>query len=250
MPDRLFLVLTCEHASPFLPSDFRKKFRDRIERIPEHRLFDRGAAVLARNLADRFRAPLIRSRFSRLLVDLNRSEEHRELFSELSATLPEARKKALISRVHRRYRDSVESLVDRLIRRGTAVLHVSVHTFTPVLNGECRQTGIGLLFDPSRSFERRLCLFWRRRLKDECPGLAVHFNRPYHGRSDGFTKCLREGRSDSRYAGIELEVNQLFFAPGKTVEARRVRGAIARSLAAAVSDLTGAPASGSVRTRG
>ncbi len=248
MPDRLSLVFTCEHASPSLPASFRKEFRARLERMPQHRLFDRGAAALAERLSVRFRAPLLRSRFSRLLVDLNRSVENRELFSELSAILPDERKKALLARVYRPYRDSVERRVDRLIRRGKAVIHVSVHTFTPVLNGAYRKTEIGLLFDPSRSFEKRLCFSWRRRLKEEYPGLAVHFNRPYHGRSDGFTKSLREGRADSRYAGIEIEVNQIFFVSGRAVEGRRIRGAIVRSLADAVSDLPGASASGSIRT--
>ncbi len=248
MPDRVSLVFTCEHGSPFLPAAFRREFRDALKRMPEHRRFDRGAAALAEHLASRFHAPLVRSRFSRLLVDLNRSAGHRGLFSELSKQLPENRRRTVLAVVYRPFRGSVESLVDRLLRRGGAVIHVSVHTFTPVLDGTRRPTDIGLLFDPSRSFEKRLCLSWRRRLKEECPGLAVHFNRPYLGRSDGFTRSLRQGRADSRYAGIEIEVNQIFFAAGKAAEARRIRSAVGRSLAAAVSDWSGDSSSGSTRT--
>lgn len=248
MPDRLSLVFTCEHASPSLPAAFRREFRDGLERMPEHRLFDRGAAGLAECLASRFRAPLIVSRFSRLLVDLNRSAGHPGLFSELSKRLPENRRETVLAEVYRPYRESVERLVNRLIRRGASVIHVSVHTFTPVLAGARRRTEIGLLFDPARSLEKRLSVSWRRRLREECPGLAVHFNRPYRGRSDGFTRSLREGRADIRYAGIEIEVNQVFFAPGKAGKARRIRSAIGRSLAAAVSDLAGGSGSGPIRT--
>jgi predicted N-formylglutamate amidohydrolase len=236
MSETLALVFTCEHASPAFPALFRSRYRARLKRIPEHRVFDRGASGLAIYLAKRFDAPLHRSRFSRLLVDLNRSPGHPGLFSEISRGLRNEARDAVLSAVYGPYRDSVTGDVDRLIRGGTAVVHVSVHTFTPVWRGARRPTEVGLLFDPSRSFERRICVFWRRRLKAEIPGLAVHFNRPYRGRSDGLTAGLRKGRKDGLYAGIEIEVNQKFFAPGRASETRRIRNAIGRSLAA-VSDL-------------
>ena len=83
-----FLV-TCEHGGNRIPRRYAKAFAAHRALLDSHRGWDAGALALARQLAKALDAPLIRSETSRLLVDLNRSEHHRALFSAISRALPD-----------------------------------------------------------------------------------------------------------------------------------------------------------------
>ena len=76
------------------------------------------------------------------------------------------------------------------------------------IDGRLRTADVGLLYDPSRSSERRFCDRWKRSLHQIAPELRVRRNYPYLGKSDGFTTHLRRTIGSPRYLGIELEVNQ------------------------------------------
>lgn len=202
------LLLTCEHGGNRVPPAFRALFAGHRTLLASHRGHDLGALSCARALAAMLRAPLIHAEVTRLLVDLNRSPQHPALFSEISRTLPpEARTDVLVHHYfpHRR---RVEGWIAARIRAGRPVLHVAVHSFTPVLAGKVRNTELGLLYDPHRSWEARLCRHWRNALREAAPHLRVRRNYPYRGISDGFTRHLRTLFPARSYAGIELEINQ------------------------------------------
>ncbi len=96
------------------------------------------------------------------------------------------------------------------------MVHLAVHSFTPVLKGVERMVDVGILFDPERAFERRVAGRWRAALAERDPELRVRFNEPYDGRSDGLTTTLRstfDAGEGPDYAGIELEVNQALIGP-------------------------------------
>lgn len=44
----------------------------------------------------------------------------------------------------------VARLIQELIIKGEKIVHISVHTFTPVLKNKIRNTEIGILYDPKR----------------------------------------------------------------------------------------------------
>ena len=77
-------VVTCEHGGNRIPPRYAKAFAAHQAVLDSHRGWDAGALTLAQQLAEALAAPLIVSRTSRLLVDLNRSEHHRALFSSIS----------------------------------------------------------------------------------------------------------------------------------------------------------------------
>lgn len=87
-------------------------------------------------------------------------------------------------------------------------MHVAVHSFTPELDGEVRNAEIGLLYDSRRKQEAELCRRWAANLRRLDPGLRVRFNYPYSGAADGLTTALRQRHPETRYLGIELEINQ------------------------------------------
>ena len=91
---------------------------------------------------------------------------------------------------------------------GRRVVHVSSHSFTPVLDGRRRNADIGLLYDPARPGERALCARWTRTLGARVKPLRVRRNYPYEGKNDGLTSHLRRRFSAAQYVGVEIEINQ------------------------------------------
>lgn len=228
MPRRL--LLTCEHGGNRVPRRYAHLFREAQGVLDTHRGYDPGSLTLGRFLAKRLKAPLFYSTTSRLLVELNRSPRHRALFSEFTRPLDPAARLEILDAHYHPYRRQVEQWIGDAIAHGGAVLHVSVHTFTPELNGLARNADIGLLYDPSRPSERHFGDAWRIALRRLRGDLRVRKNYPYLGKADGFTTHLRRLWSDEHYAGIELEVNQLW--PRRPArEWRQLQEALAHSLA-------------------
>jgi len=204
------LVLSCEHGGAGVPQRYRHLFDSKRGRdaLRGHRGSDLGALRLARSIQRSHRVPLYASTVTRLLVDLNRSLGHPQLFSEFTRNLDFAERERVLGRYYFPHRMTVESWIDARVRQGGRVLHLGVHSFTPRIDGRLRTADVGLLYDPSRSSERRFCDRWKRFLQQIAPKLRVRRNYPYLGKSDGFTTDLRRTIGSPRYLGIELEVNQ------------------------------------------
>lgn len=200
-------LVTCEHAANHVPAAYRALFRDDPAVLQTHRAWDIGAAGLAVALAETLNAPLYRGAVTRLLVDLNRSPDHPGLLSPYSRRLPRDLRERLVEDWYRPYREQVTREVAAAIQGGRAVFHLSVHSFTPVLDGRTRTTDLGLLYDPGRGAEAAMARTWRGLLRQHT-GLRVRRNYPYRGIADGFVTWLRRRFPTDRYAGVELEVNQ------------------------------------------
>lgn len=202
------LLLTCEHGGNRVPRRHAAPFRGAKESLASHRGYDPGALDLARLLAERLDAPLVFATVTRLLVDLNRTLTHPQAFSEFTRGLPEEELYYIIGQYYWPYRLKVERLADETIQRLGRVVHVSVHTFTPILAGVERTADVALLYDPRRRAEVAFCRRWLKALRQRRPDLRLRRNYPYRGASDGLTTHLRQRWSTKLYAGIELEVNQ------------------------------------------
>lgn len=201
------LLLTCEHGGNDVPKLLRPLFIGAESALASHRGLDIGALDLYRALRPLAQCSA-QETLSRLCVEMNRSIGHPKLFSPWTRQADERQRRWLLKRWHA-YRDPVEATVRGILAGGEHVVHVSVHSFTPVLGGVERQVDIGLLYDPSRAVERDFCQAWRSQLRTALPGLRIRMNQPYKGTADGFTTALRKA-FPSGYAGIELEVNQRF----------------------------------------
>jgi len=205
----LILLLTCEHGGNQIPARFSASFAGQEQVLASHRGYDIGALPLFRDLKELADVSFF-SETSRLVVDLNRSQHHKNLFSEFIAPLPDSEKKIVIQNYYDPYRDRVEQTVEHFVLAGKQVLHLAVHTFTPVLNGKLRHADIGLLYDPKRNGEQTICKLWKAQLLKQNAGLQVRFNYPYLGIADGLPTYLRRKFTGEQYLGIELEVNQRF----------------------------------------
>lgn len=213
---KTYLLLSCEHASPKIPKEFLALFQTRPDVLETHRGYDAGAKEVF-NLLSKTSDFKLTGKVSRLLIDLNRSEKHPKLFSEFSQNLGMEKKNFLLKQYYYPYRSSVLNWLDEKLNRqwkgklsghDVNVIHLSIHSFTPELNGEKRNADIGILFDPKRKGEAEFAELLKSSLKSE--GWHVRKNYPYLGIADGFTTYLRK-KFQVGYHGLEIELNQALF---------------------------------------
>jgi len=235
MPEPAELVLTCEHATNRIPAAYASFFLGAETRLASHQGYDIGALAIAQQLGRAFGVTVIAAPVSRLVADANRAPRHPKTSgSELRGLLREQRA-ALLARYHSPHRAAVERCIRERIAAGRRIVHVGVHTFTPVLIGIVRKAEIGLLYDPSRRWETLLCQRWQRVLAAQLPGMRIRRNYPYRGVTDGLTRTMRERFADDAYAGIELEVSQALVERAPT-NRRPWLTAIERSLGEILAD--------------
>ncbi len=217
------VVLSCEHAGNDVPRAYAHYFASSQAQaaLDSHRGWDPGSLGIGEAMSEVLGVPLIVQPVSRLLVECNRSLDHPRLFSEFSRGMSAQERAAVLDLYWRTHR---ERIVGQVMGGGSLVVHVGVHTFTPIWHGRERATDIGLLYDPARRGEAKLVRAWRREmvaaappaLRDVAPPdvpasrarMAIHLNRPYRGWTDGLTTSLRKDLPEGRYVGVELEVSQ------------------------------------------
>ncbi len=223
-----WVVVTCEHAGREVPQEFRHLFRGAAEILKSHRGYDPGAMGVAMRLAARLAAPFHFTTVTRLLIEANRSVGHREHFSEFSNGLSPSEKSAILKQYYEPYRNGVLGTIEHATRSGHRVLHLSVHSFTDVWEGQSREVDIGLLFDPSCRSERVLCQAWRVELDLAERGLRTRYNEPYLGIDDGMTTALRQRFASEVYAGVEVEIRQGLI--GRSSEQRAMGDLLTKTL--------------------
>lgn len=210
---RIKFLITCEHASARIPK--RYGFLGLPRRtLQSHFGWDIGAAGLARRLARSLRCDYLEARYSRLLIDVNRSESHPRLIPRsvggrcipANTGLRAKERQARVLRYWKPHRHAVDKLVLNTATSGRTCVHLAIHSFTPVLDGRARACDVGLLFDPRHCQERAIAEHLRGFLR--ASGARVRFNYPYKGTSDGLAAAIRARVSPARYAGLEIELNQ------------------------------------------
>jgi len=205
---RAELLLTCEHGGNRIPSEYSHLFRGAGDVLASHRGWDPGALTLGRLLSRELGRPLHAVTWSRLFVEANRAPTNRRIWSRFTKDLPKAERDSILARWWQPHRQEVEAAVAAAVKRGRRVVHVAVHSFTPELDGEVRNAEIGFLYDSRRKREGQFCRRWAVALGTLDPSLRVRYNYPYSGAADGLTTWLRKRHPESRYIGIELELNQ------------------------------------------
>jgi predicted N-formylglutamate amidohydrolase len=227
------LILTCEHGGHRVPAAYRSLFRGADQILTSHRGWDPGSLAMGKTFQRMLGAPLFLNTVTRLLVEPNRSIGHRQLFSEFTTNVDPIDRETILAKYYYAHRDRIEEWIASQVRSSQCVVHLSMHTFTSKLNGQTRKADVGLLYDPGRKLEWRLCSRWRSAIKQLRDDVLVRRNYPYLGKADGFTTYLRRHFPADRYLGIELEVNQRWPA-GNEAEWRRLRKDLATTLSASL----------------
>jgi predicted N-formylglutamate amidohydrolase len=197
------LVLTCEHASRAVPVEYDDLGLDDAQ-LREHIGWDVGAGALTEALAQRLGVPAVESGVSRLLIDCNRDLADHDLIVSDShgVQVPGNRCIDSVERARRirEFYEPYHEAIDEVLATRQDPFLLSVHSFTPVLNGRERRFDAGVLFD---SFVAEAEQFGARLTS---AGLRVRYNQPYSG-LDGliFSARTHGMRHGLRY--LELEVN-------------------------------------------
>jgi len=208
----MILILTCEHATNTVPTKYQFVFGKEKAVLQTHEAYDPGAYDLFT-----FLKPLSTTSYfqdiSRLLVETNRSLHHTSLFSRYTKQLESSLQKELLDTYYNPYRQLIEDEIKKLLKQDQLILHLSIHSFTPVLNDVVRNCDIGILYDPGRAGERE----WSEKFKmflSSNSGFTIRKNYPYLGKADGFTTYFRT-KYQENYLGIELEINQKWVQDNK-----------------------------------
>lgn len=208
MNKKIALIISCEHAVNTVPEQYINQFTPFSELLNTHRGIDFGALAIAQYLKETVPCYLVQATMTRLLVDCNRSIKHPTCFSEITRTLSFEVKRSLIDLYYTPFRNQVIDFIKRSTEQGLKVWHISIHSFTPVMNEIIRMTDIGLLYNPKHKEEKTVAKQWKREINALSPQLRVRMNYPYKGISDGFTNCLRKQFTENQYLGIQIELNQ------------------------------------------
>jgi len=213
MPANPFVV-TCEHASNAVPTD------DLVLGVPDdllqtHAAWDPGARELARELARRLDAPVEIGRYTRLLVDLNRSPDNLPeavpavcygVAVPANQGLSDQQRRERLLTYHAPYRAAVAAHVERAMASAGRCLTVSVHSFTPTLDPENRRFDVGVMYHDDRPWEVELADRLIASLAKR--GRTSARNRPYEGKADSILSGFRLRWGTPVFTGVEIEINQ------------------------------------------
>lgn len=223
------IVLTCEHASCAVPALYQDLGLQR-EQLEDHIGWDIGAGAITEILARYFGATAILSSASRLLADCNRDLADHDLMATISDGVP-IPGNTNISRSEfgeriRTYYEPFHAAIDTVLERHPPALLLSVHSFTPIMQGQVRNFDIGVLFD---SFPEAATHLGEALTQT---GLRVRYNQPYSG-MDGLIYSAKRHGSRHGVPYLELEINNLLLRdePGIDTIGHRIITGLDRFLA-------------------
>ncbi|CAN5364394.1 N-formylglutamate amidohydrolase [soil metagenome] len=200
------VLLIGDHAGRLVPPSLHGLGLTAAD-MDTHIAWDIGVAGLGERLAARLDACFIRQTYSRLVVDCNRKPGAAAAMPEISdgvtipgnLTLTPHAKAARCAEIYQPYQDAIAAELDR--RAGRPTLLVSLHSFTPVMQGFVRPWRIGVLHRNDSAFSDRVLVLLRREL-DEAAG----DNAPYQMDETDNTVPLHADPRGLDY--LELEVRQ------------------------------------------
>ena len=198
---KLAVVLSCEHGGNVIPEQYASLFKDAAVVLNSHRGYDIGALELYNCFKNKQVVFNQCATVSRLVVDINRSLHRKSLFSEFTKALPASEKESILNAIYYAFRNSFKQEIYKLWEQDRTVLHLSVHSFTPELNGLIRQTDFGILYHPGRLQEKHFAKVWKSEIEKVLPGFRTRFNYPFQGKPDGHVRYFRDKESE-KYLGI------------------------------------------------
>lgn len=227
-------IVVCDHATNLVPPSVNGGSLGLPEAdMARHIAYDIGAEGVAHALAQRLDAPLVLSRFSRLVIDPNRGEDDPTLVMKLydGSVIP-GNRHADAAEVARRmdafWRPYHGALGGLIAARGNPVI-ISIHSFTPQLRGQPpRPWHVGIL----SSGDRRLADPLLARLAADRT-LCVGDNEPYSGHLPGDTMDRHAVQTGRAHALIELRSDLIGGAREQSAWADRLAPALDDALAAA-----------------
>ncbi|MEZ5831561.1 MAG: N-formylglutamate amidohydrolase [Dongiaceae bacterium] len=206
---RAELVMFCDHAGRAFPGRLGTLGLGPRE-LDQHIAWDIGIAGLGRRLAKSLDAPFFMTAYSRLVIDCNRHlddptsmpQESDRVRVPGNRGLSAADRRQRQEEIFRPYHAALAREIEGRIAAGRTPVIISLHSFTPVMNGFQRPWHVGVLWNR----DARMPVPLMRRLAEE-PGLVVGDNEPYSGR-DGHGYSIKAHAEALGLAHALLEIRQ------------------------------------------
>ena len=211
------MVLSCDHASNRVP----RRLRDMglpAEALQRHIAWDPGASEVTRIIAERTGVGAVLCGYSRLVIDCNRRLDDPTLIVALAdgqqipanQGLTDAARASRITAIHSPYHEALQRELDTRRECGAPPALISIHSFTPVLQGERRPWQAGVLWDK----DGRIPIPLMRMLTEA--GFLVGDNEPYSGRAHwDYTIDHHAEAALIPHAVIEIRQDQIADAAGQ-----------------------------------
>jgi predicted N-formylglutamate amidohydrolase len=229
------VLVVCDHAGRAVPRRLGGLGVDEAA-LMRHIGWDIGAAEVTRHLVRLLDAPAVLSGYSRLVADCNRRLEDPSCMPEVSdgtevpgnRALSAADRAARAEALYFPYHEAIQRRLAAFAARGVSPAIVSIHSFTPVMNGFVRPWHIGVLWDKDPRIAVPLIENLSRR-RD----LVVGDNEPYSAREPaGYTMLRHAVPAGLPHALLEIRQDLIDTATGAGEWAGIVAAALRPILAA------------------
>ena len=200
------ILLVCDHASLRFPTSLGTMGLDPAASRC-HLALDIGVGSLTEKLADSLGVTAVLCQYSRLIVDCNRQLMDPGAFLEFgdgiiitgNRNLHQAEKDARANEIYWPYHSAIDGQIKRLQRKSVSPVLISLHSFTPVMNGESRTWEMGVLWDKDRVTAEIFVHDLRE------VGYLVGDNEPYSGKApQDFTIDHHAEKIGLPHVGIEI----------------------------------------------
>jgi len=200
------ILLVCDHASRLIPESLGTMGLDPGARRC-HLAWDIGAGALTEHLAASLRSTAVLCEYSRLVVDCNRQLMDPGAFLEFgdgvvvhgNRNIQQPDKDRRANEIYWPYHNGIQDQLERFSSLGVQPVFVSIHSFTPVMNGHYRPCEIGILWDTDRVTAEIFINDFRN------AGYVVGDNEPYSGKApQDFTIDHHAEAASLSHVGIEI----------------------------------------------
>jgi predicted N-formylglutamate amidohydrolase len=190
---------------------------------------DIGAGPVTERLASSLMATAVLCGYSRLVVDCNRGLLDNGAFLAFgdgiivpgNTALRQADKDRRAKAIYHPYHKQIDAEIKRLQKAGLTPLFVSIHSFTPVLNGESRAWQMGVLWDKDETSAKLLIEGLR------AEGFLVGDNEPYSGKApQDYTIDHHAEGANLPHIALEIRQDLITHEDGQERIARILHGVI------------------------
>ncbi|MGD8325638.1 MAG: N-formylglutamate amidohydrolase [Sphingomonadales bacterium] len=200
------ILLIADHASSEIPQDYDQLGLEPAW-ITNHIAYDIGTKDLCISLQKAFEARAVMAGFSRLLVDPNRPLDHETLIPQLSdnifipgnADISEEERGKRIAKFHTPYHEAIAAEVARIQAGGQKPIIVSIHSFTPIMNGQQRPWHAAVLWNHYDKLAHAVADALEAR-----GDVVVGRNVPYSGKILNYTMDRHAEAHDIPYVTLEI----------------------------------------------
>jgi predicted N-formylglutamate amidohydrolase len=228
-------VLIGDHTGDAIPQSLGTLGLSAEDRA-RHIAVDIGIEALGVMLAERLGAPFLRQRYSRLVIDCNRDPAHPGSVAQVSdgtavrgnTGIAAADRQARIDAIFAPYQNAISAMLDAREAAGLETILVSLHSFTPRMNGADRPWHLGVLHDGHEDAFSFAVLDRLRALGT----YVVGDNEPYRMNTTDYTVPRHAFARGLPY--LELEVRQDLIAADKPMERQRIADMLRDVLTACV----------------